>query len=229
MSFYCPWQDGQFEKCRRTGDTPCLPGKPGCVLFGKVDFAEDADGRRSSPRSRLGASRKSSPSVAEGVRPPTKGRSLPSRHDLLDHLRTFPARLRAGVVGLSAETVVGRWSLAQVVHHLADVHGMGLFRVRRALTEVDPKVEPYDHESWARLEDAGSSAALEASMAILEGIHIRWEMLLRSLAEDGWARTYRHPEGRKRVTVAEDLAWHVEHGEIHLEAIRRASTPGGPS
>lgn len=52
MSFYCPWQDGQFEKCRRTGDTKCVPGKPGCVLFGKVTFAEDIPERKASTRKR---------------------------------------------------------------------------------------------------------------------------------------------------------------------------------
>jgi len=41
MSFFCPWQDGAQELCGRTGDTKCVPGKPGCVLFGKVVFADD--------------------------------------------------------------------------------------------------------------------------------------------------------------------------------------------
>ena len=41
MSFFCPWQDGTQEICTRTGDTKCVPGKPGCVLFGKVVFATD--------------------------------------------------------------------------------------------------------------------------------------------------------------------------------------------
>lgn len=41
MSFFCPWQDATQEICGRTGDTKCVPGKPGCVLFGKVVFADD--------------------------------------------------------------------------------------------------------------------------------------------------------------------------------------------
>lgn len=49
MSFFCPWQDATQEICGRTGDTKCVPGKPGCVLFGKVVFAADEPAPKPRP------------------------------------------------------------------------------------------------------------------------------------------------------------------------------------
>lgn len=229
MSFFCPWQDAQFEKCRRTGDTACLPGKPGCVLFGKVSFVKDSEGWTT------GEGTDSTPARAKRVR--TRGSSArmdslvagSSRVELLDRLEVFPALLRLDLAAIPSETMVGRWTVAQVVHHLADVHAAGLARVRRALTEVEPKVEPYDHEAWARLADAGNRDLLEASLNILEGTHTRWSALLRSLNEDGWVRAYRQSQPRRRVSVDADLRWHVEHGEVHRSALRESAWPQGAS
>jgi len=153
----------------------------------------------------------------------------PSRGELLDQLAAFPSQLRVDLRSIPPERRVGRWSAAQVVHHLADVHAAGLARVRRALTEVEPKVESYDHESWARLDDAASGDLLAASLAILEGTHSRWSALLRSLNEDGWVRAYRYTQPRRRVTVEEDLAWHVKHSEVHRRALRESVRHQGAS
>lgn len=226
MSFFCPWQDGQFEKCRRTGDTDCLPGKAGCVLFGKVEFAEETPGRKRGVSVRAREARPVR-AVPAGQKGEGGAREAPrTRGELLESLEAFPAALRRDLASVAPDALVGRWTVSQVVHHLADVHAAGLARVRRALTEVEPKVEAYDHDSWARLEDARDPDLLEASLAILQGTHARWASLLRSLSEDGWVRTYRRAQERGRVTVAEDLLWHVRHGEIHREAlVARASRP----
>jgi hypothetical protein len=207
MSFYCPWQDGQFETCRKTGGTKCTPGKPGCVLFGKVAFAEDVPERR-KPASRGG--RKSPPAQGPGE----------SRERLLDEFEAFPAELR-GVVRERRDWAPPShgWTPVQIVHHLADVHAAGLSRVRRALTEDDPEIEPYDHEAWAELPDAGDAALIDASVSILVGIHARWGALLRGLPDAGWERTYRHPELGRPITILEDLTWHVEHGREHLRKL----------
>lgn len=228
MSFFCPWQDGQFEKCRRTGDTTCLPGKAGCVLFGKVEFAEETPGRKRSVRLPVTVVERRGKKAIASPSSPARAKTR-TRSELLESLEAFPSLLRHDLLGASFDALVGRWTVCQVVHHLADVHAAGLARVRRALTEVEPKVNPYDHESWARLDDARDPALMMASLGILEGTHARWAALLRSLSEDGWVRAYRHPQARKRLTVAEDLAWHVQHGEVHRDALRRALGLAGPS
>lgn len=211
MSFYCPWQDGQFETCRRTGETKCIPGKPGCVLFGKVAFAEEVPERRKPPR----RSKRLTSSI-----PAQK--AAPTREQLLEELEEFPARLRLAVRERrewSLPTAPEGWTPAQIVHHLADVHAAGMSRVRKALTETDPVVDPYDHEAWAGLADARDTSLIEASLAILQGVHVRWVALLNGLSPADWDRTYRHPELERPVTILEDLAWHVRHGEVHLRKL----------
>lgn len=229
MSFFCPWQDARFEKCRRTGDTACLPGKPGCVLYGKVEFVRDSSGwgatGEACPAVRSASSRRRG--TLSEVAPPE---ACPSTQvELLVRLEEFPSLLRGDLRTMDPRARVGGWTVSQVVHHLADVHAAGLARVRRALTEVEPRVEAYDHESWARLEDAGRGELLEASLAILDGTHARWCSLLRSLNADGWSRAYRRSQPRRRVTVAADLIWHVEHGERHRRALRESVRPPGSS
>lgn len=216
MSFYCPWQDGQFETCRRTGDTKCLPGKPGCVLFGKVAFAEDVPERRAPSRKK-----KTSHPAASSVAAAHEARAG-SREDLLLRLERFPSDLaevfRRPRDWASPCTPQG-WSAAQIIHHLADVHAAGLLRVRRALCEDSPTVDPYDHERWANLPDAVDPELVRASLAIIEGVHARWAALLRGQPDSAWARCYRHPELGRELTIEEDLAWHVQHGEDHLRRL----------
>ena len=44
MSFSCPNYDTHTEQCRKLS-TLCVPGRPGCVLEGKVKFSEDLQTR----------------------------------------------------------------------------------------------------------------------------------------------------------------------------------------
>ncbi len=53
MSFFCPHFEMQDERCTKLG-APCVPGRPGCVLCGKVTFMEPA-------RERVKRTRKSAP------------------------------------------------------------------------------------------------------------------------------------------------------------------------
>lgn len=212
MSFYCPWQDGQFETCRRTGGEACVPGKPGCVLFGKVAFIEDIPERKRPPRKR----------AATKPSPPRKDEPALTREVLIRQFEEYPGRLREALRGRTDWTsplTPGGWSASQVVHHLADVHASGSARVRRALCEALPRVERYGHEEWARLPDANDPALVASSLSILEGVHARWAALLKGLDPSQWKRAYEHPDAGAPISVEEDLAWHVKHGEIHLRRL----------
>jgi hypothetical protein len=44
MSFFCPHFDAKTDLCMRIG-VECVPGRPGCVLVGKVAFMEPAAAR----------------------------------------------------------------------------------------------------------------------------------------------------------------------------------------
>ena len=94
-------------------------------------------------------------------------------------------------------------------------------RFRLALTEDEPTIKLYDQERWATLEDA-RTAPVELSLSLLESLHRRFVLLLRSLRAEDFARTFRHPE-MGVVTLDKFLgmyAWHGRHHIAHVTSLR---------
>ena len=107
------------------------------------------------------------------------------RQQFIDHIAEAPGRLKNAVEGLSPTQLQtpyrpGGWTVRQVVHHLPDSHMNAYMRFRLALTEDTPVIKPYEEARWAELEDARSAPG-DMSLALLESLHARWVMLLRSL------------------------------------------------
>jgi len=140
----------------------------------------------------------------------------------IDEIAAAPSQLRAAVKGLSPEQLdtpyrPGGWTVRQVVHHVPDSHLNSYVRFRLALTEHEPTIKPYDQEQWAVLIDA-RTAPVEVSLALLESLHERWVLLLRSLTPADWKRAFRHPE-IGLVTLewtAGSYAWHGRHHVAHI-------------
>lgn len=138
-----------------------------------------------------------------------------------------PAALRAAVAGLSDAQLdtpyrPGGWTVRQVVHHVPDSHLNAYVRIRLALTEDTPTIKPYEEARWAELPDA-RTLPIEASLALLEGLHARWVALLRGLVAADGARQFHHPEHGRLITVDELIAmyaWHGEHHVAHVTSLR---------
>ena len=148
------------------------------------------------------------------------------RPRLIDQIAEAPARLREAVKGLSPSQIDtpyrdGGWTVRQVVHHLPDSHLNSYTRFKLALTEDEPTIKPYDEDQWAKLYDA-QSAPLEVSLALLESLHARWVILLRTLTEKDFARAFIHPElGAVSLTKSLGLyAWHGRHHVAHITSLR---------
>jgi len=148
------------------------------------------------------------------------------REELIAQVAQAPAQLRQAVTGLTQEQVdtpyrPEGWTVRQVVHHLPDSHMNTYIRFRLALTENEPTIKPYDQERWAVLEDA-RTAPIELSLALLESLHSRWVLLLRSLRPQDFGRTLRHPE-LGVLTLDRYLslvAWHGRHHIAHITSLR---------
>ena len=148
--------------------------------------------------------------------------------DLLDciaRIAATPANLRRAVAGLTDAQLDtpyrdGGWTVRQVVHHLPDSHLNAYTRFRLALTEPTPVIRPYFEHLWAELPDA-RSAPIEVSLGLLEALHRRWLMLLRSLQPADWERRYLHPEHGREWTLDEVLAMYAWHGDHHTAHVTR--------
>jgi hypothetical protein len=145
----------------------------------------------------------------------------------VDEIAAAPAQLRAAVDGLSPQQIdtpyrPGGWTVRQVVHHVPDSHLNSYMRFRLALTEHEPTIKPYDQERWAELSDS-RNAPMGVSLSLLESLHERWVILLRSLTAADWKRTFRHPE-LGVVTLegnAALYAWHGRHHVAHITSLRK--------
>jgi hypothetical protein len=149
------------------------------------------------------------------------------RSPWIRQIETLPSSLKEAVAGLSDTQLntpyrAGGWTVRQVVHHLPDSHLNSYTRFRLALTEDSPAIKPYDEAAWAELPDA-KSGPIAPSLALLDGLHMRWAALLHSLDDADYARTFKHPElGEIRLDWTLGLyAWHCRHHLSHILNLRR--------
>jgi hypothetical protein len=140
----------------------------------------------------------------------------------------YPVLLKNEVFHLSNEELnfiyrPGGWNIVQVVHHTADSHMNAFIRFKLALTESIPTIKPYHEALWAQLPDT-TGVPIEASLKILEGLHLRWSSLLRTLSEEDFGKKYFHPEQKKEVALFEVLAvyaWHCRHHLAHVQQAKK--------
>jgi uncharacterized damage-inducible protein DinB len=152
--------------------------------------------------------------------------SREERDRFIQQIAETPERLRAAVAGLGPEQLEtpyrpGGWTVRQVAHHLPDSHLNSYIRFKFAVTEDEPRVKGYDEAQWAELEDA-KSLPVETSLALLEALHERWVVFLRSLTSEQYQRAFIHSQiGRVRLDQNLALyAWHGRHHVAHIERLR---------
>jgi hypothetical protein len=144
----------------------------------------------------------------------------------IEEMAKLPANLSKAVAGLSNNQLdtpyrPGGWTVRQVVHHLPDSHMQSYTRFRLALTENSPVIKPYEEGAWAELSDA-KTAAVAPSLALIDGLHTRFVLLLNSMTNADFAKTFRHPElGERRLDWTLGLyAWHCLHHVAHITNLR---------
>jgi hypothetical protein len=157
---------------------------------------------------------------------PEQPLSAAQRSDAIEAIAETPARLRAAVSGLTPEQLdtpyrPGGWTVRQVIHHVPDSHLNAYIRFKWALTEERPTIKPYHEDRWAELPEA-RTAPPELSLALLEALHARWVLTLRSIPPADWERTLHHPEsGVLRLDQVLALyAWHGSHHVAHVTSLR---------
>ncbi len=156
--------------------------------------------------------------------PPTI--SAEQRAAWIEDMAALPANLANAVAGLSDKQLdtpyrPGGWTVRQVVHHVPDSHLNSYTRFRLALTENSPVIKPYEEAAWAELSDA-KSAPVAPSLEMLTGLHKRFVLLLKTMSEADFAKTFRHPElGEKRLDWTLGLySWHSKHHVAHINNLR---------
>jgi hypothetical protein len=146
-------------------------------------------------------------------------------------LRETPDALPRAVAGVTdAESATpeapGKWSVRQVVQHLADSDLVWSYRVRMVLAHDRPAITGYDQDLWAtrlRYDESNIADAL-AEFTMLRRANLR--LIDRATPED-LARVGVHAE-RGEESVSHMLRMYAGHDLLHLrqiERIRRAVAP----
>lgn len=129
-------------------------------------------------------------------------------------------------VALRQPEAPGKWSVIQVVEHLADQELVNSFRFRKVLAEDQPAISGYDQDSWAQRLHYGSTPESDV-LDVLAALRRRNLGLLEALTAQELERVGHHaergPESIRRMvqlTAGHDLA---HRGQ--LARIRAALAP----
>ncbi len=149
------------------------------------------------------------------------------RAEAIQVLADLPLNLRKALEGLRTEQLdtpyrPEGWTVRQLVHHIADSHMNAVSRFRRPLTEDKPLLRTYDQDGWAELKDA-KEGPLAPSLLILEGIHQRLVVMLRSLDDSEFDKMFIHPDWGEHSYdyVLQLYEWHSLHHVAHINSMRK--------
>lgn len=139
-------------------------------------------------------------------------------------IKDTPAALDTSIAGLSRQALgtpeaPGKWSIAQVLQHLADSDLVWGWRVRLILSQDRPPITGYDQDLWAeRLHyaDADPHGAL-ATFSVLRRDNVR---LIERASPADLQRVGVHSE-RGEESVAYLLRLYAGHDVLHLNQIAR--------
>lgn len=147
-----------------------------------------------------------------------------ARH--FDAISSLPQRMRKAVAGLTDNQLdtpyrEGGWTVRKVIHHVPDSHLNAYIRFKWAITEDSPTIKPYNETAWAELKDSALTP-VEVSLNLLESLHARWSVLLRSMQAEDFQRRFVHPDsGPHDVDWLLSLySWHGDHHLAHITSLR---------
>jgi len=124
---------------------------------------------------------------------------------------------------LDVSPAPGKWSIRQILIHLADCELVFAFRLRQTLAERNHTIQPFDQDKWAEHSDAYDTlTALETFTAAR-----RWNILfISSLAPNHFATQVTHPERGTMTlqTIVETMGGHDRNHVKQIEHIAKGGT-----
>ena len=135
-----------------------------------------------------------------------------------------PAKIVTLIRGLSPRQLAqrpapGKWSIREIVSHLADTEAVMWCRSRWIAFEENPALVPFDQEKWAagRAHEKEPLAETLDRFRLLRRSQVR---LFRAAPKKAFGRAGFHPE-RGNVTLREQLETLAGHDLNHLQQIQR--------
>lgn len=142
---------------------------------------------------------------------------------VLERFRRSPELLAALLTGVHGEeedfvTAPGKWSIRQIVAHLADTEVVVAHRFRQVIAEENPTLIGFDQEAWAsRLDYARRKP--KQSLESFRRLRAENYELLKELPAEAFERVGNHSQ-RGRVTLGQMIEGFAGHSEAHARQVQ---------
>jgi len=142
--------------------------------------------------------------------------------DLLERFRRGAELLAVATTGAAGPELdfrpENKWSVRQIVCHLADAEAVGVMRFRQLIAEEHPAMTAWDQEAWGSNLDYNKRKISQA-LEIFRMLRSANYDLLKDLPEPAFDRAGVHSK-RGPLTLHDMLRMYAEHVETHVKQIQ---------
>jgi uncharacterized damage-inducible protein DinB len=155
--------------------------------------------------------------------------SLTSAKDALKIQQATAKKLTAAIKGvdkkkLSRRPAPGKWSINEILAHLADAEIVGSWRMRLILSQDGALIQAFDQDIWAttfRYQKADAKRSLETFRTLRENNLA----MLKTVPKNLWDNHGMHAE-RGKETIAHIVRMFAGHDLNHLGQIEQIAKAG---
>jgi len=133
-----------------------------------------------------------------------------------ERIRNFTTPLTA--VQINRQPAPGKWSICEIVSHLADTETVFAFRLRQTLAEDHHIIQPFDQGRWGERYGAYT---FDRALALFESAR-NWNLrLLNTVTEADRRRPVTHPERGTMTfwTIVETMGGHDINHLLQIERL----------
>ncbi len=145
--------------------------------------------------------------------------------DALKVQQSTAARMKKAIKGLTPtqlrwKPAAERWSIAEIVAHLADAEIVASWRLRSAIGQNGVTIQPFDQNVWASIFEYGKRDA-KLSLEVFRILRENNLAMLKALPRELWENHGMHLErGKETVThMAHMFAGHDTNHALQVEQI----------
>lgn len=155
--------------------------------------------------------------------------------NLLTAYKEGPDRVRKSVEGLSGQDlkeqiIEDKWSIFEIVIHVADSELVGAVRLRQCYAQSDTRFPFYDQDIWADAfgYQEQSINQMADALDLFKSIRKTTYAILEKCKGKDWSKRGFHPEVGE-ITLRNVLELYSDHSERHLgQILQRRQLMGKP-
>ncbi len=114
----------------------------------------------------------------------------------------------------------GKWSIHEIIVHIADSEANSFVRCRRLIAEPGSGVYGYDENKWAKALDYHGQSTDDA-LELFKWLRYTTYQLIKTLPEDTWQNATVEHSDSGTLTMEQWLTTYEEHIPIHIRQMER--------